>query len=113
MICISSTIGSGRSVQFQETGETILYNLKARLSHSELLDGTSFVLHSGTNVGDMTPNISADYEPTLWATLKEIHENDSTVLLSCKEGLFLAYIDFLSLKGTQIQITMRIQQRET
>jgi hypothetical protein len=113
MISLCSSIGSNnRNVKFKEI-EALLYDLSARVTQTKLLDGSESLVHSGTVDGDRTITFTARYTDALAYDLKLIHENDTRVILSCKEGVFNGAIQRVTITGSRINVTYLVETKET
>jgi len=112
-ISISGTIGtSGRGIRIKESERPNLYDLSARVSHNKTLDGDVHILSSGVVQGDGKQSYSCLHEESVWTALKSIFENETRVLVSCREGLFLAAPDKLKSDGQKITFSVLIESRE-
>jgi len=90
-----------------------LRNNVARLSRYTTLDGGSYQIHSGFSDGDRTldisdARISKDDSEKLWT----IFRNETSVLVSLEDGIFLAGIKVLRLNNGLVDSTIYIKSKE-
>lgn len=103
--------GTSEHVEFEEDPKSVLYDVHGRVNRSATLDGGAAIAHAGVVHGDRTFNISARLSPAQAATLKGIHETDTLVYLSCREGYFSGAIERLKIHGGEMTMNFLAKER--
>ncbi len=85
---------------------------EARLSRVKTLDGGVIINHFGTAVGDVTLNIKTNMDEITSNKLWDIFSNNTKVIVSMSDGLFLAALQKVEIKGRSVKIIIFIEQRE-
>lgn len=112
MIAISTlTQNSAGALVLYELPESLLEDMRARVSRRATLDGAVAVIHSGFAHGDRTFQIKAEITEADAATLKAIHRTETIVWISCKEGFFSGAIEFLKIEGGIIDMSIMIKEK--
>jgi len=111
MISISTTTSNvNGSVIINEFSGSDIYNSTKRGYRAKTLDGGVSLVNSGFADGDMTLRIRARLTKEKEEILKDIHEDETLVVISTKEGCYDGAIQ--SLKKLHGEINMSILLRE-
>jgi hypothetical protein len=107
-----SIVGSTLYCSFEENADkSNIYDASARVSRTATLDGGVAITHSGMVHGDRTILAYAFVDSATEATLKSIHETDTLVYLSCKEGYFSGVIERLVIQGGEMNMTFLAKEK--
>lgn len=112
MISISTlTQNSSGSVVLHESPESSFEDMSARISRTKTLDGGVTITHSGFSHGDRTFTILAEVTEAEADVLKTIHQTETMVWISCKEGFFSGVIDFLETDSGSLNMSILIKEK--
>jgi hypothetical protein len=84
----------------------------SRIARAATLDGNVVITHSGVIHGDRTFNIKGDIDLNQKQLIEYIHENNTLIRLSCREGVFLGAISDLNTSNPQMTLTFLIKEKE-
>jgi len=113
MISIAMTIfdPSGH-VTIMDTSKCNFGKKPARVSRSATLDGGAVITHSGVSHGDRTFTLDCQISEAQETAINYIHENATSVLVSCSEGVFLGAISDLETYEGKLKATILIKSKE-
>lgn len=112
MIGISTIIASSTGdLVIYERPDSVFKEASARVSRTATLDGGVAVVHSGFSHGDRTFRIRARLEEEDLATLENIHQEETVIYLSCKEGFFEGAIERITGDGGDLDMTFLVKER--
>ena len=113
MISLSTTTqNADGNVIFYKTSKSRLGVKEARVTRTVTLDGGVFITNLGYSDGDRTIMFDATINKTQAEKITDIFELYKEVLLSMEDGIYLATISRLDIKGTKIKMTIYIEQKE-
>lgn len=95
----------------RENKESEVDQYPARVSRSATLDGGAVIVHSGFSHGDRTIKIIATVSEDDAETLLNIHQTETLVCISIKDGFYLGAIELLDINGGQVKMTFLIQEK--
>lgn len=110
MITLSSVIGC---IIFNDSIDEDLSTIEPRVSRVQTLDGGVVVTHSGFCHGDRTFAFSAEVSVDDYDLLSEIVQNETEVLLSCREGVFNGVVSRINYDGIKADITFMVKEKLT
>lgn len=112
MIGISTTTGnSDGAVIIYEKPDSETENYPARVQRHATLDGGAVITHLGFAHGDRTLRVQADITETTAERLKNIHQTETSINISIKDGFFSGAIDDLNINGGQLDMTILIESK--
>jgi len=92
MISINTITSSSNSVNFNEDVNTKLTRQQARLKVTPTLDGSAVFQHFGNSETDRIMKIYARVTETDQEMITTIYNNETEIIMSCREGVFTGYI---------------------
>ena len=111
MISISKTTYSLTGmVIFNESAKSVFTKRQPRLDFTKTLDGGGVFNHLGLSAQDRVFDISASVGETTATTLKAINETETEVIMSCKEGCFLGYIESFQCDNGELKILFHVSE---
>lgn len=112
MIGISTTTGNtAGAVVIYEKPDSETENYPARVQRHATLDGGAVITHLGFAHGDRTLRIQADITEADAEILKNIHQTETSVNISIKDGFFSGAIDELNVRGGRLDMTILIESK--
>jgi len=113
MISISmTTFNTSGHVTIMDTSNCNFGKKPARVSRVATLDGGAVIIHSGVSHGDKTFILDSRINETQETAINYIHNNATSVLVSCSEGVFLGAISDLETYKGKLKATILIKSKE-
>jgi len=113
MISISAiTQNTSGSIVINYDLESDIRNNTARISRIATLDGGSTITHSGYSDSDRTLSISGRINKTNSEVLWDLFENETFMLFSINDGLYLGVIQSLDIDNGELSLTILIKNKE-
>ena len=113
MISICMTTGNSQgNVEIMDTTACQFGVRPARVARTACLDGTVHISHSGLVEGDRTFYVDCPITEAQETRINYIHENSTSVLIGCREGLFLGTISEISTENGRLEATILIKSKE-
>lgn len=112
MISISTiTPQTVSTVVFNETVQSRLRDLTARVSRTATLDGGCVITHSGVTDADRTLDIRAQLTADQADNLQAIYESETYVYLSCSQGFFYGVMDTCKISNGDLRLKFLIKEK--
>lgn len=112
MISISTlTQNTSGSLVLYEDADSSFEEMTARISRTKTLDGGVSINHSGFSHGDRTFTISAEITEAEAIILKNIHQTETLVWISCKEGFFTGVIESIDIEDGSLDMSILIKEK--
>lgn len=112
MISISTTSANPEGNVLINTHADFREN-EARINRYSTLDGGVATIHGGVSDGDRTLSLSAKLNKTEMDKLWTIFNNETFILLSMSNGVYLASIKILRLNHGSFKSTIYINNKES
>jgi len=115
MIIISTTTSNADGqIKIREGPGTSYGAMLPRVSRFATLDGGSVISHLGYSHGDRAITVVAHDMPVAdRETLRDLIEDETEFVLSCREGCFLGAIDSYRYDQDPVRVTFLIKSSET
>jgi len=112
MISISNTsVDTAGNIIFDNLTRCRIGEMPARVSRQATLDGGSVIVHGGTSHGDRTFYIEGSISTVQATAIKHLHEDTTSVLVSCSEGLFVGAISRCDINNGYLKATLLIKEK--
>jgi len=113
MISISTQTGDANGhLMLRPSPDIDRVNRAARIQRSALLDGSVHVNNFGFVYGDENIQFRSALSPSEKTVLNHIVENyPDGIIVSKKNGVFIAHIQSVSVKGRWLDVNMMIEER--
>ena len=114
MISLSKVISDRTygNVIFNEISGTDIDSMTARITRTATLDGGVYINHSGVSHGDRNLKIKARINSAQHIIVKNMIENETMIIVSTKEGVFLSAIQYLTINNGVLELTIFVKSKE-
>ena len=114
MIAISMTVSdSSGHIVLYDTSRCDFGDMPARVSRQATLDGGAVITHSGVSHGDRTLRVECMVTAAQETTLKYIHQNSTSILVSIQDGVFLGAFSDFNIQNGKFKATILIKSKES
>lgn len=114
MISISAiTQNTSGNVVIDYDLESDIRTNTSRVSRIATLDGGSTITHSGYSDSDRTLRITGRINETDSETLWDLFDNETFMLFSIPDGLYLGVIQSLNIDNGELSMSILINNKET
>jgi len=99
------------NVIVKELSSSALTSREARVTRVKTLDRGVYIGHAGYVAGDRTLSVVAEISALQRDILTEIFETQTSVLVSTREGVFLAAIAAMSTENGKLDMTIFVKNK--